>query len=220
MGQALRIAHRGGLPENTLEAFARSIALSVDGVECDVHSWDGELVVIHDPPTGPVRPTFRELLELLAPHPTLLFAECKPAGITEPMVRMIEAFDRVDRTIFGSFLHDEVAAAKRLNPRLRTCALVERLGRAIPRADIIGLSADGATPAAIRRAGVPVWVYTVNDPAEMRRLIDAGAAAVFTDRPELWPTSTSPTARGGSAGSRPRPRQSARRSRRTRGTPS
>lgn len=188
MEQALNIAHRGGLPENTLEAFARSVALGVDGVECDVHAWAGELVVVHDPPTGPVRPTFRELLELLAPHPTLLFAECKPAGITEAMVRMIEAFDRVDRTIFGSFLHDEVAAAKRLNPALRTCALMERFEGVLPPADIIGLSAEGATPAAFAACRVPVWVYTVNDPAEMRRLIAAGAGAIFTDRPDLWPT--------------------------------
>ena len=34
------------------------------------------------------------------------------------------------------------------------------------------------------KAGVPVWVYTVNEPEEMRRLMDLGAAALFTDFPD------------------------------------
>ena len=48
----LVIAHRGGgglAPENTLEAFRRSVELGVDVLELDVHSTaDGALVVIHD----------------------------------------------------------------------------------------------------------------------------------------------------------------------------
>ena len=46
------IAHRGGrdwAPENTLEAFRRTVQAGVDGVEFDVHRCaTGELVVIHD----------------------------------------------------------------------------------------------------------------------------------------------------------------------------
>lgn len=46
------IAHRGGrkwAPENTLQAFANSLELGVDGIELDVHRCaSGELVVIHD----------------------------------------------------------------------------------------------------------------------------------------------------------------------------
>jgi glycerophosphoryl diester phosphodiesterase len=47
------VAHRGGAllwPENSLEAFRRSLTLGVDQLECDVHlSADGVPVVIHDP---------------------------------------------------------------------------------------------------------------------------------------------------------------------------
>lgn len=50
------IAHRGAsaaAPENTLAAFRRALAISVDAVELDVHlSSDGEPVVIHDPSLG------------------------------------------------------------------------------------------------------------------------------------------------------------------------
>lgn len=48
----LVIAHRGGrriAPENTLEAFQKSVDLGVDVFELDIHTAkDGELIVIHD----------------------------------------------------------------------------------------------------------------------------------------------------------------------------
>lgn len=52
MIKPLVIAHRGGrvwAPENTLEAFRKSLALGVDGIELDVQRCaSGEIVVIHD----------------------------------------------------------------------------------------------------------------------------------------------------------------------------
>jgi glycerophosphoryl diester phosphodiesterase len=46
------ISHRGGAllwPENSLSAFAGTLALGVDEAECDVHiSADHEIVIIHD----------------------------------------------------------------------------------------------------------------------------------------------------------------------------
>jgi len=35
-----------------------------------------------------------------------------------------------------------------------------------------------------REAGLTVFVYTVNDPAEMKALIDAGVDGLFTDFPQ------------------------------------
>jgi glycerophosphoryl diester phosphodiesterase len=55
-GRPLVLAHRGArqvAPENTLEAFARAVALGADGVELDVRrTADGVLVVHHDPETA------------------------------------------------------------------------------------------------------------------------------------------------------------------------
>jgi glycerophosphoryl diester phosphodiesterase len=36
-----------------------------------------------------------------------------------------------------------------------------------------------------REAGLDVWVYTVNDPEEMRRVMDLGVGGLVTDRPDL-----------------------------------
>lgn len=51
------IGHRGArglFPENTLEGFARTIALGVDGIEIDIAlTADGVPVVTHDPALNP-----------------------------------------------------------------------------------------------------------------------------------------------------------------------
>jgi glycerophosphoryl diester phosphodiesterase len=43
--------------------------------------------------------------------------------------------------------------------------------------------------ATVREAGLAVACYTVNHHAEAEQLLAAGATAVFTDRPDLWPAS-------------------------------
>jgi glycerophosphoryl diester phosphodiesterase len=55
-------------------------------------------------------------------------------------------------------------------------------------ASSFNLGARGLTQAAVakaRSAGVPVAVYTVNLPAEARRLVAWGVDSLFTDRPDL-----------------------------------
>jgi glycerophosphoryl diester phosphodiesterase len=45
-------------------------------------------------------------------------------------------------------------------------------------------SVDPETTQALRRAGVAVNPWTVNDPLEMERLIEAGVTGLFTDFPQ------------------------------------
>ena len=45
---------------------------------------------------------------------------------------------------------------------------------------------DAGTLVELRRAGLPFACYTVNDRATGDRLLAAGAAALFTDVPQLW----------------------------------
>ena len=160
MTKMLNIAHRGGAglkPENSLEAFRNAVELKVDGVELDVHIWDEELVVVHNEPTGPVKPSFHEALEIIRPTGLLVFAECKTIpkaypGIARKMIEAITEMNMVERVIFGSFDHNRVVEAKDHNKKITTCALssirihdpghyVRSIGADIygPSLDVIGL---------------------------------------------------------------------------------
>ena len=112
-------SHRGGAqlwPENSREAFARSMALPVDSIEFDIHrSRDGVLMVHHDPvlgrtaegrgaiadldwsalskvvlkrTAGETIPTFSEVLDILTTRPMGLRIELKTKadGSTYPGV--------------------------------------------------------------------------------------------------------------------------------------
>src|ERR1700756_3456866 len=56
MRPPLVVAHRGAwdpLPQNSLQAFERAIALGCDAIEIDVRrSADGRLVIVHDARVG------------------------------------------------------------------------------------------------------------------------------------------------------------------------
>ena len=210
MTRTLNIAHRGGAglkPENSLEAFQKAVAMKIDGVEFDVHLWGEELVVAHDEPTGPVKPTFREVLEVIRPSNLVFFAECKTIpkaypGIARKMVEAITDMNMVERAIFGSFDHNRVVEAKDHNKKLTTCALssirihdpgryVRSIGADLygPSVDVIGLrNLDGRVRKELidscDKADVPVWVYTVNEIKDMEKLMNAGASAIMTDYPD------------------------------------
>jgi glycerophosphoryl diester phosphodiesterase len=188
------IAHRGAsaeLPENTLPAFERAIELGADAIELDVHAdAEGRLVVTHDAPkAGRAYPTLEEALELCRGR------ICVMAELKTP--RRYRRYDVVARTV--SLLSDADAVvcfqraaleeARALRPGIRTC---QHVGygvsiRAARDAWAVGFADHRVTVrglAAARALGFVPLVYTVNEPARMRELADAGVAGIFTDRPD------------------------------------
>jgi glycerophosphoryl diester phosphodiesterase len=130
-----------------------------------------------------------------------LDVELKENGYVE---RVLAALDGVEDVVVTSFLDDVVTEVKRTAPELRAGLLVG-VGRTrqvvrtrlselspVPRAracgaDVVAMHHALASLGALRRvadAGFPVFVWTVNDEALLRRfLADPRVAAVITDVP-------------------------------------
>ena len=116
----------------------------------------------------------------------------------------IRAADAVDRVALGSFGWRVLRAARAYEPRIPTGAATEETRWALYRSWIrwpLGRTnyrefqvpeRFGATvivtPRFVgyaHRAGIAVKVWTVDDPADMRRLLEWGTDALITDRPDL-----------------------------------
>ena len=147
------------------------------------------------------------LSDVLARYPGIpLIIELK-VNHPELARRVIEDVRRAgagDRVVFGSFGWRVLRAVRALEPRIPTGASSEEVRWALyrswvrwplgkPRYRELQVPEQAGmtrivTPRFIRhahRAGVLVKVWTVDDPADMQRLLGWGIDALITDRPDL-----------------------------------
>jgi glycerophosphoryl diester phosphodiesterase len=136
----------------------------------------------------------------------LLIVELKTpdAELARRTVDAIRDADAIGRVALGSFYWRALDAARRYEPRIPTGAAREEtrwalyrsrvrwpLGRTKYREFQVPVKAGSTvivTPQFIahaHRAGLPVRVWTINDPAEMEQLLQWGADSVISDRPDL-----------------------------------
>lgn len=147
------------------------------------------------------------LTELLAAWPdTFVNLDVKADRSVGPTVDAIRRTGAVARVCVGAFSSRHIVAMQRaLGPQLCTslgprAALRLRLtdrASARQRARLVGRCAQvpariGARPfvdaryvAAAHALGLPVHAWTVNDPAEMARLLDLGVDGIMTDRADV-----------------------------------
>jgi glycerophosphoryl diester phosphodiesterase len=183
----LVIAHRGAsfdLPENTLPAFERAIAIGADYVEFDVHN---DLSVTHDrPKRGLAYPTLDEVIELCRGRIGVMVELKRPRGDT--VERVLERVD--DDAVLVCFQHAPLEEARRLQPGIRT---VQHVGfgvsirRAAQGAWAAGFQNERVTKRGLltaQRLGLATTVYTVNDEARLLELQRLGVSGIFTDRPD------------------------------------
>jgi glycerophosphoryl diester phosphodiesterase len=112
-------------------------------------------------------------------------------GIEERVVSLIEIYDVVDRVLVQSFDHDAIARIRTLNREIRVGALVAQapLDAALLRPGAANAICPGAhlltesVLAEIRGADLECYVWTVNEPAQMDRLVGWGVNGIITDRP-------------------------------------
>lgn len=151
--------------------------------------------------TGVRIPTIEQVLEELPD--TRLVVEVKTGAAQEPLFAALARFGARDRVIAaGMYARDRTqflnyrGAVSASTDELRRYYRRYRLGLARfspPRADVVQVPEEWGgrrilTRRFVRhlqRRRIPVHVWTVNDPADMHRLLDWGVDGMVTDRPDL-----------------------------------
>jgi len=141
-------------------------------------------------------PTLEEILVLARKLDVVFYLELKPCaawGAEHALVGALRDAGELARAVVLSFDCGTLRALRKIEPTVMTGLLVEKLeGNAIQLAANsgarqLGVPADLVTPALLRearRADMPVLVWTVNHPAQMRALAQAGVDGIVTDYPD------------------------------------
>ena len=146
--------------------------------------------------TGVRVPRFEEVLESF-PR-ARLNVECKAAAAAAPLARVIEHHGATHRVLIAAFRERERAGARGYRgpwgASRGQVVLVRWLGaRRAPRAELLQVPERWrgirvVTPGFVRaahRLNLPVQVWTVDDPGDMRRLLGWGVDGIQSDRPDL-----------------------------------
>jgi glycerophosphoryl diester phosphodiesterase len=159
--------------------------------------------------TGERVPTFAQVLDLVAPTSAEILPEIKVDanrqrydGIEEKVLALIRARGLMARTTIQAFQAETIRRVRELEPKARTMLLVARgdverdrarPAEAVRRARELGATdlgmnhrlLDADVMSAARAAGIRVSAWTVNEEADIRRMIDLGVDVVMSDRPDL-----------------------------------
>lgn len=153
----------------------------------DAGSWFSPLF------SGIKIPTLREVLDL-AKGKVQLDIEVKRRGIEERVVNLLRDYSFFDQVLITSFDHKALLRIKKLEPSIRTGALLAMRPKDMvatarrAKSDILciehSLMREGDIKAC-HREGVSLYLWTVNDPRRMEHLIDLGVDGIITDYPDV-----------------------------------
>ena len=149
-------------------------------------------------------PRLKQVLSRYPGVPLIIELKVNDPDLAQRTIQDVRAAGAVERVSLGSFGWRVLRAVRKLEPRIPTGASREEVRLALYRSWIrwpLGKEAyqefqvperSGPTRVVSRnfiahahRVGLPVKVWTVNDPADMRRLLDWGVDALISDRPDL-----------------------------------
>lgn len=143
-------------------------------------------------------PTLEETLDLIGWR-ALLLIEAKTEEAAEKAVAVIRARRAQSRVVMQSFLGPAVRAVNRLDSRIPTAFLMTG-GEAVLRrrtgvvkrvlklgANALALKYTAATPDLVNMflaRAMGMWVWTVDDPDDMREMIEMGVGGIITNYPD------------------------------------
>ncbi len=145
---------------------------------------------------GQQLPTIEEILSLAREHDVVFYLELKPCaawGAEHALVGALRDAGEAARVVVLSFDGATIAAVRKLEPNLMTGLLIEAPApNAVDRAISVGarqlaLCGNLVTPellAQARRRDIQVVVWTINHPAHMQALLEAGVDGIITDYPD------------------------------------
>jgi glycerophosphoryl diester phosphodiesterase len=122
-----------------------------------------------------------------------LILELKAEGLAYDVCGTVRASGFPGETIYASFLHDELQHVRRADPDAGTLVLFKRLPKN-PAAEATrlqathaGLRFDTVTLPLVKtlhKAGLVVFVYTVNRPVDIARMRSLGVDGIVSDYPD------------------------------------
>lgn len=153
---------------------------------------------------GAAIPTLGEVLRRYRDIPVIIELKANEPELARRTIDEVRAVDGLDRISLGSFGTRVLRAARAYEPRIRTGSSREETRRALYRSwcrwpvadppfDAYQVPEIAGTTRVVsprfvdyaHRAGVAVQVWTVDEEADMRRLIDWGIDGIISDRPDV-----------------------------------
>ncbi|HXT27282.1 MAG TPA: glycerophosphodiester phosphodiesterase family protein [Candidatus Eisenbacteria bacterium] len=156
----------------------------------DAGSWFGSEYA------GERIPTVEEILEFAKKHDVVFYLELKPFGSwggEHALISALREAGEIARTVIISFDPGILASVRKIEPTLMTGLLVEgQIAEPLEKAIEIGarqvaVRGDLVTPRLLRDArqrDLQVVCWTVNHPAHMRLLVEAGVDGIISDYPD------------------------------------
>ena len=209
------VVHHDATLERTSNATGPVSSLTADELaRVDVAHWftpaDGRQKSDRSSRSFPYRaqghgiPRLRQVLSRYPGVSLIIELKANDPELARRAIEDVRAENATDRVAFGSFGWGVLRAARRMEPKIPTGASREEVRLALYRSWVrwpLGKEAyrefqvperSGPTRIVSRhfiahahRAGLKVKVWTVNEPVDMRRLLDWGVDALISDRPDL-----------------------------------
>lgn len=153
----------------------------------------GYAKVFGDKFKGTKIPRFEEVLDLVKNTPVGVMIECKQLFLAKQVIDILRKRGELHKHIIASFDELTIYNAKQLEPSVKTLYLTNTINPSIIwrakdlKANIIGTNLK-AKPESVKVAhddGFDVWVWTVDEPADVIAWTKAGVDGIITNMDDM-----------------------------------